>query len=455
MSSADPNQPVPDTIFSRGEQMKHRFLLMLGAVAYELTAAVAIAQTAAPIIPLCQGLTVVTAVSGSTGDYESIKTIESMDSKEVHLKYSAESTVTDQFVSAKPTLKQTNLHRTILIKDLSTAAFYQQVYLEKSAETIPGTTAIGTSQAVLHALKAGGEVEIKFSNAYGGLELTADSDKRPNYYDYLQPVKLKRVASVLVPVVVNDRPTNLPAIRAQGESVGDKVEFDFLDNENNPLTLVFRLGIGGVPPPTPEQASLCAAWRKQPETPMPVLNFMTVHGARCDMPNGGDLDTLRVIKINTRCTGTAAMIAGNPGGGGQIPNGSGSGAGESEGAKALEQALTQDKKVDIYSIYFSFNSDKLRDESKPTLNDIAEVMRRHPDWKLQVNGHTDAIGGDRSNLDLSQRRAAAVKNALVTQYEITPDRFSTAGYGKSQPKDTNDTLEGRARNRRVELMRIG
>lgn len=424
---------------------------MIGGATLVMSAAAQ--KTSAPSIPLCPGLTVVTAVKGSTGDYESIKTIESTDSKEVHLKYSSESMVTDQFSSAAPVLKQTNMHRTLLTSDLNTAASYQQVFLEKSVEKIPGTTAIGTSRAILRALKAGGEVEMKFSNAYGGLELTADSDKRPNYYDYLQPVKLKRVASVNVPVLVNDQPAELLAIRAQGESVGEKVEFDFLDDENNPLTLSFRLGIGGVPPPTADQAKTCDEWRKHPDTPMPVLNFMTVHGARCDMPNGGDLDTLRVIKINTRCTGSAEMLAGNPGGG-QMPNGTGAGARESSDAKALEQALSQNKKVDIYSIYFSFNSDKLRDESKPTLDDIAEVMRRHPDWKLQVNGHTDGIGGDQFNLDLSKRRAGAVKDALVRQYKIGANRFSTSGYGKSQPKDTNDTLEGRARNRRVELMRI-
>jgi len=129
--------------------------------------------------------------------------------------------------------------------------------------------------------------------------------------------------------------------------------------------------------------------------------------------------------------------------------------GTGQGASALERALAESGKIDIYSIYFSFNSDKLRDESQPTLKDIAEVMRRHPDWKLQVNGHTDGIGGDQFNLELSQRRAAAVKNTLVKQYKINPARLATAGYGKSQPKDTNDTLEGRARNRRVELLRIG
>jgi len=427
-------------------------LLLLGCV---LVSTLTSAQTAAPEIPLCSGLTVVTAIGSSTGDYESIKTIESMDAKEVHLKYSAESMFSDGFSSDAPKLKQTNLHRTILTSDLTTAATYQQVYLDKSAETIPGTTAIGTSQALLRALKTVGEVEMKFSNAYGGLELTTDPTKRPNYYDYLQSVKLKRVALVKVPVVVNDQLTELTAIRAQGESVGDKVEFDFLDNENNPLTLAFRMGIDGVPPLIPDEAKFCDDWRKHPERPMPRLDLMSAHSGRCDMPNGGDLNTLRVIKINSRCNGPAGPMAGNQGGGGQVPDGGSIGVGESEGAKALEQALSQDKKVDIYSIYFSFNSDKLRDESQPTLKDIAEVMRRHPDWKLQVNGHTDAIGGVQSNLELSKRRAAAVKNALVQQFKIDGGRFSTSGYGKSQPKDTNDTLEGRARNRRVELMRIG
>ncbi len=435
--------------------MYRPFVWLILPFGWALVSTTTMAQTAQrPNIPLCQGLTIVTAVHQQYGDYESIKTIESVNPKEVRLKYSSESMYADSLVSATPKLKQTVLHRTILSNDLLSASAYQQVYLEKSEETIPGTTAIGTSRAILHALKAGGEVEMKISNAYAGLELTTDSNKRPNYYDYLQPAKIRSAGTVRVRVLVNDQPVELPAIRAQGESVGDKVEFDFLDDENNPLTLAFRIGIGGIHPPTPDEAKICAEWQKHPDRPMPNLNAFSVHGARCDMPNGGDLDTLRVIKINCRCTGPTATLVGSSGGSGHMPNASGSSVGESGGAKVLEQALSQNKKVDIYSIYFSFNSDAIRDESQPTLKDIAEVLRRHPDWKLQVNGHTDAIGGDQFNLDLSKRRAAAVKNALVTQYKITADRLATAGYGKSQPKDTNDTLEGRARNRRVELIKI-
>jgi OOP family OmpA-OmpF porin len=63
------------------------------------------------------------------------------------------------------------------------------------------------------------------------------------------------------------------------------------------------------------------------------------------------------------------------------------------------------------------------------------------------------VGGDAYNLDLSKRRAAAVKQALVTQYQVAPERLSTDGFGASRPVDTNDTLAGRARNRRVELTR--
>ncbi len=122
--------------------------------------------------------------------------------------------------------------------------------------------------------------------------------------------------------------------------------------------------------------------------------------------------------------------------------------------QALEQALATAGKVDIYSIYFSFNSDVIREESEPTLEDIAEILRRHPDWRLAVNGHTDGIGGDQVNLALSGRRSTAVKDALSKRHGIAPNRLTTAGFGKSQPKDTNETLDGRARNRRVELVRI-
>jgi len=119
----------------------------------------------------------------------------------------------------------------------------------------------------------------------------------------------------------------------------------------------------------------------------------------------------------------------------------------------LEKQLTQEKRAVTYGIYFDFNRDTLKPESEPVLKEIAQAMTNNPAWKLTVEGHTDNIGGDPYNLDLSKRRAASVKQALVRQYNVAPDRLLTSGFGASRPIETNDTLEGRARNRRVELTR--
>ena len=119
----------------------------------------------------------------------------------------------------------------------------------------------------------------------------------------------------------------------------------------------------------------------------------------------------------------------------------------------LEKQLIQEKRAVTYGIYFDFNEATLKPESEPVLKEIAQAMTDNPDWKLTVEGHTDNIGDDTYNLDLSKRRAASVKQALVGQYNIAPDRLLTGGYGASRPVETNDTLEGRARNRRVELVR--
>ena len=119
----------------------------------------------------------------------------------------------------------------------------------------------------------------------------------------------------------------------------------------------------------------------------------------------------------------------------------------------VEKQLSEQKRAITYGIYFDFNKDTIKPESEPVLKQIVQAMTDNPGWKLTVSGHTDNIGGDGYNLDLSKRRAAAVKQALVTRYDIAPDRLSTNGYGASSPIDTNDTLEGRTRNRRVELTR--
>lgn len=126
---------------------------------------------------------------------------------------------------------------------------------------------------------------------------------------------------------------------------------------------------------------------------------------------------------------------------------------EKQSQSELAQELEKDGRAKVYDLYFDFRSDVLRPESGKVLAEIAQVMKQHPAWKLGVEGNTDNIGGDKYNLDLSQRRAAAVKSALAKQYRVPPERLETTGFGSSHPIDTNETIEGRARNRRVELVR--
>jgi outer membrane protein OmpA-like peptidoglycan-associated protein len=80
-------------------------------------------------------------------------------------------------------------------------------------------------------------------------------------------------------------------------------------------------------------------------------------------------------------------------------------------------------------------------------------MKNNPTWTIAIRGHTDSLGAPDYNLNLSARRAEAVKQAIVSGHGINPGRISTSGAGMTEPKAPNDTLQGRAQNRRVELTR--
>lgn len=115
---------------------------------------------------------------------------------------------------------------------------------------------------------------------------------------------------------------------------------------------------------------------------------------------------------------------------------------------SLAAELEQRGKVDIYGIYFDFDSAGLREESAPALQAILGYHRAHPDHALVIEGHTDGQGSERHNLELSKNRAAAVLDALAHQ-GAERARFQAHGLGAVQPVADNATPEGRARNRRV------
>lgn len=120
-------------------------------------------------------------------------------------------------------------------------------------------------------------------------------------------------------------------------------------------------------------------------------------------------------------------------------------------ADMLEQGKNiADKRACIFDMKFEFDSDKLKNESKPILDKVYKMLQADGDLRIQINGHTDSIGTDKYNQDLSERRAKSAANYLVNK-GISRYRITCTGYGEDYPIDTNATEKGRARNRRVEI----
>ena len=375
-------------------------------------------------IPLRPGLTVVTAIAQFGGDYESIKQIQQVSASAVRLSYRADNVPNPleglQKLSGDNAPKSSGSitgQRTVRGEDLQTAHDYMQWFGPNQPELIPGTTAISVSREVLAELKDKGETQFSFRT--GGLKGMAGSllgalgqmagggspGASKEAKDLANMGKdectLKRAGNGLAsfPVLLNNQRVSLPAVHAQCTTDDGLADFYFLDDLDNPLALAWKLG---------------------------------------------GSDTLQLVKISYPAQPAASPAAGS------AATQTASGAG---GGQQIEQELKQKGQAEVYGIYFDFASDKIKPESEPVLREIADALNHNTAWKLRVEGHTDNIGGDQYNLELSQRRAEAVKLALVTRYHIAATRLTPQGFGATRPKEPNDTLAGRARNRRVELVR--
>lgn len=102
------------------------------------------------------------------------------------------------------------------------------------------------------------------------------------------------------------------------------------------------------------------------------------------------------------------------------------------------------------NLSFQFNSYKIDSDSFPFLDELASVLLAEPTWKLELSGHTDNVGSDATNLAMSKGRVEEVKKYLISK-GVPADRVTTFAYGESKPIASNDTEEGRAKNRRVEM----
>jgi outer membrane protein OmpA-like peptidoglycan-associated protein len=359
------------------------------------------APSASGPAPLRVGMLVITAVADERGDYESMKQIVSIDASGTTLSYHSDK---PKAGTGSGSDQETTVNRTVLPQDLDAAHDYAEIFGNTDPQSFPGTTAISASRDVFSELQRKGATPFSFrpdglKGALGNLVSTFSS---------IAGIDTKEVGGGSLDKLSKEQCT----LQKEGSGL-----FAFPVLLNAQPTTLPAVRAGCMTDDGPAEFYIL----DQPDYPL-MLSWKLGSGSQ-----------LQVIKITypPQPSKTEAKPA----------------------PSAIEEQLKEKKKVDIYGIYFDFASDRLKPESTPVLEEIAGVLRDNPEWSLTVNGHTDNVGGDVYNLDLSKRRAAAVKQALITQYHITAERLSTDGFGASRPVDTNDTLAGRARNRRVELTR--
>lgn len=125
-----------------------------------------------------------------------------------------------------------------------------------------------------------------------------------------------------------------------------------------------------------------------------------------------------------------------------------------EGGVDLRRKLITEGEVSTNGILFDSGSANIQPQSMGIIRQISQVLMQETSMNLMIEGHTDSDGSDESNVDLSKRRAEAVKNALVEVYDINAMRLTTAGKGESEPVGDNGTVDGKAQNRRVVFKRL-
>lgn len=118
----------------------------------------------------------------------------------------------------------------------------------------------------------------------------------------------------------------------------------------------------------------------------------------------------------------------------------------------VERRLLDTGVFRAFEVNFAFAQSTLQPRATRTLDAVGEVVRRHPNLRLEVAGHTDAVGADAFNQRLSEARAAAVRTYLIENFDLAPIRLVARGYGETRPIATNDERAGRALNRRVEFV---
>lgn len=292
-------------------------------------------------------------------------------------------------VSDAAEAQQVSFIKSVRQKDMEGAHKILFRFLQDDPENLPGLTIFHASKSMMQELTTTGSTAFVFANGPVGEDGLFSSKSRKYYRGSLKVIE----ANAPLDVLINNMKMVVPTLHVHGHlTVGEfetDVDFWFSTDIDNPLIIRAQSGEGN--------------W---------------IQLVRVDDPQ-------------------VVFVAGQGISGSSIAEGL-----ESSNCRAMAEG-----------IYFDSGSSTLLAASNASLKNIAELLKAHADWSITVEGHTDNIGGEAYNLDLSNRRAAAVVAALTKQNPVSADHLLSQGFGETKPIDSNETPVGRAHNRRVELAR--
>ena len=383
--------------------------------------AVNAAQSQAPSrIPLGTGATIVQTLSAVGADRESVHQVRWVSDSGLHYEWRMEE------VNQRGDTTRQEFRYLEAWADLAAARRLRFFHDAKAPEAHPGYTMHALSRDAYRRLREGKSDSLQVMSvdaapvtAIRALGMGGGQATPVRWRGTIAPVGN---GTVPFPVLLNGRRVQLRAIHVRGDFTARQgrwePEFWILADSTYPLILKW---IG--------------AFRE-------AANVLQT--TRIDMP----LLVVPVEGINAR---EGLFLVGRDGFGAGA--GVGTSAGNAASMAALEGALTASCRVELPGIYFAFNSAHLAPASDGAIATIAGILARHPDWTATLEGHTDSIGSATANKTLSELRVAAVRTRLIERHQVNASRLRVAGMGAVKPREPNGTIEGRARNRRVELVR--
>ena len=405
-------------------------------------------QAPAGRIPMGTGATIVQTLSAVGADRESVHRVRVASDTGLHYEW-----ILEEVHDTGDTLRQAfrYLEAWADLTDAKRLRFFHDV---NAPEAHPGYTMHALSRATYRRLREGrpDSLQIMYVNQVPGSELLGSLGFGGGR---LTPVRWRGTitpatpGTVPFPVLLNGRRVRLPALHLRGDFTARQGRWQpqlwVLADSSYPLILKW---VGAFR----ETGNVLQTTRIDLPLAIVVAGGVAA-GDGVQLLQGDGLllaEGTGLIAADGSAGGTPAAPSS---GGGGVVSGAGGAGGVGAAAAALERELAASCRVELPGIYFAFNSARLDPASDRAIATLSGILERHPDWAATLEGHTDSIGSVAANKALSERRVEAVRARLVEQHKVSSGRLRVAGLGASRPREPNGTIEGRARNRRVELVR--